>query len=197
MELDDLKNSWGDISSQVNKQQLTPKTIDEMTKQQYHSKLNRIATPELAGILVCIAGAVFITVKFCSLNTPFLQGTGIVSILLLLVLSAISFISIRRFTRPADLTKTYTETLRDFALQKIQFIKLQKINGTLSYLLLVMVIILMSKFINGKDLSANKYFWTFSFTIGYLFLLFYSKWVSKYYGKTLGQAEELLRELGE
>lgn len=197
MELDDLKNSWGDISKQLKQQQLTPKTIEEMTKQQYHSKLNQIATPELAGIMVCITGAVFIAVKFCSLNTPFLQGTGIVAILLLLVLSAISFLSIRRFTRPADLTKTYTETVRDFALQKIQFVKLQKINGTLSYLLLVVVIILMSKFINGKDLSANKYFWTCSFTLGYIFLLFYSKWVSTYYGKTLSQAEELLKELGD
>jgi len=43
--------------------------------------------------------------------------------------------------------------------------------------------------------AVNKYFWTFSFTLGYIFLLFYSKWVSKHYNKILSQAEELLKEL--
>jgi uncharacterized membrane protein YqhA len=95
----------------------------------------------------------------------------------------------------ADLNKTYAETLKDFAIQKLRFHKFQKINVTLSYLLLITTIILMSKFLNGKDITANKYFWIFSFTIGYLFLLFYSKWVSKYYNNTLRQSEDLLKEL--
>jgi uncharacterized membrane protein required for colicin V production len=72
---------------------------------------------------------------------------------------------------------------------------LQKLNVTLSYLLLISIIVLMSKLMGGKDLSDNKYFWLFSFTIGYIFLLFFSKWVEKNYRKTLQQAEELLKEL--
>lgn len=196
MELDDLKNTWQDITNQVSKQQhLTPQKIDQMTKNKYDSTLRKIAYPEIVGILICLAGAVYIMLNFGKLNTVYLQVTGIVSILLLLILSAISFVSIRRLNTAVDLDKPYAETLRDFATQKIKFHKLQKINITLSYLLLVTIIILFSKFFSGKDITDSKYFWTFSFSFGYIFLLFYSKWVSKYYRSTLRKSEDLLKEL--
>ena len=96
---------------------------------------------------------------------------------------------------PENVNKPYGETLKGFATQKLKFYKLQKINVTLSYLLLVTIIVLLSKFFNGKDLTDSKYFWTFSITIGYIFLLFFSTVVSKFYKSTVRQAEELLQEL--
>jgi hypothetical protein len=142
-----------------------------------------------------LLAALFIGLHFYKLDTIFLQGTGILSILVLLTLSAISLLSLRQINIKVDMNKSYAETLKTFAVQKMQFHKFQKINVTLSYLLLVAVIILLSKFFSGKDITSNKYFWIFSFAFGYLFLLFYSNWVMKYYKKIASQAEELLHEL--
>ncbi|HVI45248.1 MAG TPA: hypothetical protein VM802_10275 [Chitinophaga sp.] len=66
----------------------------------------------------------------------------------------------------------------------------------LSYLLLVVIVLLLPKILEGKDISHNKYFWILSFPCGYIFLLFVSAWVKKSYRKTLQQAEEVLREVG-
>jgi hypothetical protein len=55
---------------------------------------------------------------------------------------------------------------------------------------------LISKFFNNRDITDSKYFWTFSFSFGYIFLLFLSKFVTKFYKTTLTKTEELLQELG-
>lgn len=196
MELDDLKGAWSHANKQTGEQgNLTPEMIEQMTQKKLYSKTKRIAYPELLGIIICIISAFFIGFNFTHLDTLFLKGAGIVSILLLLTLSVISLISLRQLTIIGDVNNTYADTLRKFAVRKLQFYKLQKVNVTLSYILLVSIIILMSKLFNGNDISESKYFWIFSFSFGYLFLLYYSGWVSKYYKKTISQAEELLREL--
>ncbi len=196
MELEDLKNEWEAISSLVNKQEnLNPSIIDQMTQTKYNSKLKKIAYPEMIGIFICLAGIVFILFNFSKLDSVVLQVTGIAAILLLITISALSQMSIRPLRLGADMNKSHAETLKSFATQKIRFHKLQQINITLSYLLLVTTAILLSKFVGGKDISDNKWFWTFSITFGYIFLVFFSKWVMKSYSKVLKQAEELLKEL--
>ena len=196
MELDDLKNTWKDIDNQLKKQQnLNPKMIDQMMKTKYYSRLKKIAYSEIIGIIICFAGASYVVLNFSKLDTTFLQGVGIISILLLLILSVISLISLQQFNMKENVDEPYAETLKVFAIKKIRFHKFQRINITLSYLLLVTTIILLSKFFSGKDITDSKYFWVFSFSFGYIFLLFYSKWVMKYYNKTLRQTEKLLLEL--
>ncbi len=196
MELDDLKNTWKETKILVPKHQnVNPEMLEKMRDQKYRSKIKKITIPEIAGSLVCLAAAVFIGLSFGNLDTVLLQGAGALSILLLLLLPIISALSTRTLSTARNVNRPYAETLKAFAIQKIRFVKLQKLNVTLSYLLLVAIIVLLSRLFSGKDLSDNKYFWLFSFTIGYVFLLLYSKWVEKYYRKTLQQAEELLREL--
>ncbi len=196
MELEDLKNSWNNAINQAAQQEnLTPEIIDQMTPKKQYSKIKKIAYPEYIGISICLIAALFIALNFYKLDTAFLQGVGVVSIVLLLILSILSIVSLRQFRINGDVNKPYAETLKLFATQKLQFFRLQKINITLSYLLLVTIIILLSKLFNGIDVTNSKYFWTFSFAFGYIFLVFYSKWVLKYYKKTLRQMEELLQEL--
>jgi hypothetical protein len=196
MELDDLKNSWNNLSHSLeNQQHLTSQIIDQMTQKKYNSKINKIAYPEIIGVIISLLSAVFIGVNFYKLDSLILQGAGILAVLLLLTISATSLLSLRRFSLSGDVNKPYAETLKLFATQKLQFLKMQKLNVTLSYLLLVTVIILMSKFFNGKDITESKYFWIFSFTFGYIFLLFYTRVVSRFYRNTLRQAEELLAEV--
>jgi hypothetical protein len=195
MELDDLKNTWDAISSQVKEQNhLSPEIIDQMTQKKYYYHIKKIAFPEIIGSIICLTGAFFIGVKFYKLDTAFFQGVGVLSILLLLALSIISWFSLRQFNI-IDVNKPYAETVKIFASRKLTFFKLQKVNVILSYLLLVTIIILMAKLFNGRDITDSKYFWIYSFSVGYLLLMFYSKRVSKYYAKTVRQAEELLQEL--
>lgn len=195
MELDDLKNTWDNQRNKVQQQNLTSKIIDQMMQKKYNSKINKIAYPEIIGSLICLIATIFIGLNFYKLDTAFLQGVGIISILVLLILSTISLLSLRRLKMTRDFNKPYGETLKIFAIQKLEFYKLQKINMTLSYLLLVTIIILLSKFFSGRDITGSKYFWIFSFSFGYLFLLFFSKFVTKFYKNTLKKTEELLQEL--
>lgn len=195
MELDDLKDTWGAQNNNEEQQNLTFKIIDQMTHEKYKSKIEKIAYPEIVGSLICLTAAVFIGFNFYKLDTTFLQGVAGLSMLLLLTVSIISFLSLRQLTMVADLSKPYAEVLKTFAIQKLKFYRLQKINITLSYLLLVTITILLLKLFYGKDIAENKYLWIFSFTIGYIFLLFISTYVFKFYKKTLTQTKELLQEL--
>ena len=194
MELDDFKNSLN-VESNEEAQHLTPKIIDQMIERKYYSKMKRIAYAEYIGVAICLLAATFIGLNFYKLDTSFLKATGIVSIFTLLIISIISLVSLWAFNNIRDVNKPFVETLKTFATHKLRFYKLQKVNVVLSYLLLVTIIILISKLFNDIDVTGNKYFWIFSFTFGYIFLLFYSRWVMKYYKKTLLQTEELLKEL--
>lgn len=196
MELDDLKNSWNKVNSQAeNQPQLTPKVIDQMTTKKINTGMRKVFYSEMGGILICLMGAVFIAFNFNKLNTWLLQGTGILSISVLLILIICSLISLHRLNKAGDVNEPHVQILKRFATQKLQFIKLQKLNVILSYLLLVSVLVLFSKLFNEKDLTNNRYFWLFSFTFGYIILTFYSKWVLGFYRKTLQEAQELLEEL--
>jgi len=195
MELDDLKNTWNNQSDKTQQENFTSKIIDQMTQTKYNSKINRIAYPEIIGSAICVLATIFIGFNFYKLDTIFLQGVGIVSILVLLILSIVSILSIRQLKISKDFNKPYVEVLKIFATQKLEFYKLQKINITLSYLLLVTIIILLSKFFSGKDITDSKYFWTFSFSFGYIFLVFFTKFVTRFYKNTLKKSEELLQEL--
>ncbi len=193
MELDDLKNTWN--SSNINTEQYcTSEIIDQMTQKKFKSKIKKITYPEIMGSAVCLATVVYIGINFYKLDTAFLQGTGVLSMAILVTLSILSSLSLRQLNA-GDLNRPYTEALKQFATRKLKFYKLQKINIALSYLLLVTVVILLAKFFTGNDITRSKYFWTFSFCIGYIFLLFFSKFVTRFYKNTLSKTEALLQEL--
>ena len=196
MELDDLKCDWEKLNNHSEQQEkLTLQNIDQMKTNKYYSKISKITYPELAGGLVCLLAAGAIIVEFNRLDTAFFRLTGITTILILTTLPVISLISLKKFYFTNDLSKPYATALKQFALQNIRFQKFQQVNIFLCYLLLVVTIVLLGKFFNGKDITENKYFWTFSFSFGFIFLLFFSRWVTKHYKSSLMQAGELLKEL--
>lgn len=195
MELDDLKSTWQNESNDATQNYLTTSIIDKMTKEKYHSKIKKITLPEIIGSIVCIIAAGIMVLNFKKLDTVVLQAVGVASIIILLVISGLSVLSLQRLNMKKDLNKPYAETLKIFAIQKLAFYKLQKINIFLCYLLMVTIIILLPKLFGNKDITEYKYFWLSTFTTGYIILFFLSKFVSKYYEKTLQQSEELLAEL--
>jgi hypothetical protein len=196
MELDDLKNSWDAASKPTNQKEiLNAKMIEQMTQIKYKSRLRKIINHETLGTLFAFGGVAYIIVNFNKLTTPFFQGIGIVTALILIVLPIISLVLLNQLNSVGDLSRTYAETLRTFALQKLRFIRFQQLSVVIASMLMVFVILLMPKFTGGPSLNEKKYFWAITISIGYIFLSFFSRWVIKYYSRTLTQAEELLKEL--
>ena len=195
MELDDLKTTWQNKSNTAIQNNLTTLIIDKMTQEKYHSKIKKITLPEIIGSSICVIAAGFIALNFHKLDTIVLQGTGVASIIILLIISLLGALSLKTLSLKKDINKPYAETLKIFATQKLTFYKLQKINIILCYFLMVTIIILLPKLFGNKDITEYKYFWLSTFSTGYIFLFFLSKFVSKFYKKTLQQTEELLKEL--
>src|SRR6476620_1886807 len=119
MELDSIKQNWDAMSNQLKDQHLlNTQLIDQMTQAKFKSKLKRVTYPEIVGIIICLAGAVFIGVNFNKLATPFFKSVGVLSILLILSISLISFKSIQQFAFIGDTNKNYKETLTHFMVNK-------------------------------------------------------------------------------
>ena len=196
MELDELKSDWENRNNRpTNQNSLTSKMIDQMIQTKYNSKLNKIRYPEIGGGLVCAIAIVFIACNFNELDTAVTRCTGAIAILLLLLLPILSFLSLSKLNSESAVNESHVEVLQQFAIDRLRFQRYQKMNVTLCYLLMVAIIILLPKFFYGKDMVINKAFWTFAFSFGYIFLMVFSRLISRYYGRSLNQAEELLREI--
>jgi len=196
MELDELKNIWQEASSQSNKKSsLNNQNIEKMIQTRFRSRVSKVIYHEALGTVFALGAVLYMALNFGKLTTPFFQGIGIVTMLLLIVLPAISLILLSRLNSVGNLSRPYAETLKTFAMQKLQFIRFQQWSVVAAYVLIVFVILLMPKFTGGRSLNDNKYFWAMAIAIGYVFIYGFSRFVLKYYSKTLQQAEELLREL--
>ncbi len=195
MELEDLKKNWESTINKANSQDsLTSNDIDLMIQKKFKSKIRKIRYPEMMGGIICVLALIFIWFNFNKLDTFFLQATGILAMLLLFILPVFSFLSLSRFSSADNFNNTYIENVKLFANQKIRFLQYQNANAFLNYLLLISILIILPKYFYGKDITFIKSFWIFAFSFGYLFLLYFSKWVKKHYNHSLKEAEELLKE---
>ena len=196
MELDDFKNTWDAMGKQVEqKQNFNSKTFNKMGKRKFNSNLQKIAIPEIIASILCIAAAIYIGFQFNLLDTAVFRIAGVATILLLIVLPAISLFSVQQLYKATDIGKSYADTLKEFAIQKMKFYKLQKLNINLSYLLLAVLMIIITKLFGNHTNDENAYFMLFGFSFGYVVLLFFSKWVFKKYNRIIQQTENLLNEL--
>lgn len=195
MELDDFKKDWQSASDQKQSPNiLTSKVIDQMTQNKYQSKIKKIKYPELTGAFICIIAICFIALNFGKLDTLILKIVGVAAILILIMIPSLSLLSLRQFSSE-NFDKPHVEIIKQFAKSKLLFVKYQNINAFLNYVLLVTVIILLPKLFSGKDLTLSKSFWLTALPLGYIFLIFFSKWVKRLYGKSLTAAEELLKDV--
>ncbi|RYU94223.1 hypothetical protein [Emticicia agri] len=196
MELDELKNIWEDASKPLTQQPvLNPKMIEQMTKIKIKSRLNQVIYHETLGTFFAFGAVAYIFAHFSKLTTPFFQTIAIITATLLVVLPIISLLLLWQLNSIGDVNRTYAETLRNFATQKLRFIRFQQLSVVAAYILIVFVILLMPQFTGGKSLNENKYFWAGTIAVGYILLSFFSRWVISFYSKSLTQAEELLKEL--
>ena len=102
MELHELKNEWESVTT---KHTLTTKVINQMIQKKYASKIRKIKYPELIGGIICLLSLGFVGFNFNKLDTFFFQGIGLLTMLLLIILPTISFLSLKQFNTIEDLSK--------------------------------------------------------------------------------------------
>lgn len=194
MELEEMKNTWEQLSKRVEKQEiLNQQIINNMTKEQFKTNLKKIALPEFVGTIICYMGAAYLAVNIPKLDETLMQFLGAVAIILLLILPVISLQSIRAMRKVNPTSHTYFEAIQVFGEQKLKFQKLQILNVSLGmFLMLIGVPVLLA--IQGKSLNPTPLFWMLFFPIGVGFFLGFAYWVLKYYNKALKATEKMLAE---
>ncbi|MBX7126108.1 MAG: hypothetical protein K1X47_10480 [Cyclobacteriaceae bacterium] len=191
MEIDDLKRAWA--TGPVNKEPYAYMRTDPVPNR-FKSVLNRIRIPELVGSAICLLGAAWIVWQFETLETSLLQAAGIATTSLLIALPALSVLSVLQFQVP-HAGEPYTIALQIFLQQHKTFRRLQRVNLFLCYPLLVATVVLLSGYFQSRSTVVSPFFWTLAFSLGYLFLLFSSRQVSRRYNRSLREIESLLQEV--
>ena len=85
-------------------------------------------------------------------------------------------------------------TIEKFAIQKIRFQKIQKINMGLAFFLLVAILVLAVKIYNEYDVTQGIYFWLVAVGLSLLFVFIFRK-ISKKYQVAIEEAEVILSEM--
>jgi hypothetical protein len=165
-----------------------------MTKSNYRSKINNIRIPEMAGAFVCFAAILFIVFNFQKLDNWYLIACGIVSCLIFILLPLLSFKAIYNIQSVNISDNNYKQSLLDYAKAKMQFAFFRKLSFYLNAVLLLLILPVMGKLIDGKDLFVTTHIWMY-YVIAYPFFYAFSKWVFKKYIKSTNDAENLLKEL--
>lgn len=194
MELNDLKTIWNQAAQSDQPTQEPMPYLQAASHDQFQSRINRITASELAGSFVCIGLIPLIGWQLSSLNPGVYWWIAVAAMLLLLSIACLSTWSVFLLRSGINLSNSYAHVLNEFAKRRFRFVQLQRYSVFLCYPLLVSSILLLSELSVKKDLMHNAYFWTISISGGYLFLLFFSRWVNRFYSTMLEQAASILRD---
>jgi NADH:ubiquinone oxidoreductase subunit 6 (subunit J) len=128
------------------------------------------------------------------LNNWYLLVCGMISALILIILSILSIITMRNFRTANISADNYKQSLMAYSKGKIQFVRFQKLSIYLGAILMLAILPVMGQLIAGKDLFIETRLWMW-YVVGYLLFYPFSKWVFKSYLKTTADAESILKEL--
>ncbi|MEP6748033.1 MAG: hypothetical protein ABJB86_09925 [Bacteroidota bacterium] len=195
MDLEEMKTLWIQMSLQVEKQKkITDSLIIKMTQVNYRNKINKIWIPEAISSVFAFIAIAFIVTGFQKLNTWYLVICGMVTMVILFLLPVLSLRSIYRIRSLQVLDKNYKESLLAYSKARIHFVFVQKLSFYLGSVLILTVVPVVRKLINGMDFFKETKLW-FAYVIGFPFYYFIAKWVFKYYIKSAADAENILKEL--
>ncbi len=198
MELEEMKTLWGNMSQELNRQKLlTDKMVVEMTQKKYKDKLRGISLPEAAGTIICFAMALFTLLNFGKLDTWYLILCGTISISFCVILPILSMRSIGRMKKIDVSGNSYRESLKQYAHEKSQFIKVQKTAYYLGFVFVLAVLPVMGKIMRDKDFLLDSKLWIWYVPLAIIFHFLFSKWVYKHYTSVTKGARKLLDDLNK
>lgn len=193
-----MKVLWNEMSTEVEKQKtLTTKLIMEMTQQKFENKILKIALPESIGAIVCFLMALFVLMNFNKLDTWYFVLSGVFTIGYLIIIPGLVLKSIYAMKKINVAKNNYKETILDFVKRKKHFFFLQQLSQFLGVILIITSIIISAKILKDKDFiveSPQDLFWMVPLLL--IFMFFFYRWGIKCYRNATGQAENLLKELG-
>lgn len=194
MELEELKAGWEKVSDQIDRQlHVNTKLIHKMTQQQYRSRLSHIAYPELLGSLFLLLMAGALLWNFDRLNTALLRIFGGLSAMLLLAMPVISLQSLRGLSLADVGVASYAETVREFAIRKRRFIRLQRLNKALATPFLIVITPTIVRLLDNKDVTREPNFWLIAIPVSLIVQFLLSRWAIRCYNRSMKQAEALIK----
>ncbi|MCX2454275.1 hypothetical protein OQX61_23590 [Pedobacter sp. PLR] len=195
MELEEMKSLWEEMSDKVEKQKkVTDSLVLKMTRVNYSSKINKLILYEMMGALVCLVAVIFILLNFSKLDTWYLLGCGLVSVIIIVFLPLFSFKALCRMRAINISGNDYKQTLMAYSKGKIQFLLVQKASLYFGAILLVCLLPVMGKLIAGYDFFKVTDIW-FVYALSFPCFYYYAIWVRNSYIKATMEAENILKEL--
>ncbi|MDT0691283.1 hypothetical protein RM549_15920 [Salegentibacter sp. F188] len=198
MELEEMKNTWQEMSKRLENQEiLTNQIIEKMTKEKYNSKFNTLHFYEIIGAVICYGSALFLIVSFHKLEEWYLMVFGVIALLSLLVLPVLALKKIGNMKKLDIGNNSYKDVLIKFQKSKIDLLFTQKIIFYISLVLAVIILPVTSKIFRNKDLFDSELInnlWIY-IPVLLIFLFFLSRWVFKGYRSATSSAEDVLREM--
>jgi len=196
MDLEEMKNAWGDMSNEIDKQKkLTDKLIMMMTQEKYNKSLKKISVPETIGTVICFIMVLIILFNFEKLDTWYLQLSGLITLAILIVLPILSLRSIKKMNSINISKNNIKQTMLEFNKGKQQFKLAQKLGFYMGFVMLIVSLPVASKLMSNKDLFLEEKVWLWYIPFGFLFLYIFAKIVFKYYKRLTTDAENLLKNL--
>ena len=195
MEFEELKSQWSEMSANVdNQKKLTDKKISTMIEMSYRDKIRKIKISEVTGAIFCCVALIFILNGMNKLEPWYLMICGIVSVMMLILMPALSLSTLFKISSANIATNDYRQVLLDYNTRKINFINVQKLSICLGALLFVTILPVMVKLVSGKDLFKSATIW-YIYSVGFPCLYYFATWVFKKYNSSLNKAEEILHDL--
>ncbi|RFN58186.1 hypothetical protein [Marixanthomonas ophiurae] len=198
MELEEMQTVWSQMSGQLEQQKkLTDKIIIEMTQQKFKNRFSTLSFYEVLGAFICFAAAVVIVLNLDKMNTWYLMGCSILSIIFFLVLPIISLRSLYGMKHLNLTTNNYKETLVEFTKKKKRMLLIQRSGAALSALLMWLVVPVFMMAFNNKDFfqtekSTGLLIFYAATTIG---IIIFARWGYGCYKSITARAEADLKEL--
>ena len=178
MDLDELKTTWASLEAPLPEVRLPRR------------RLRKIAFFERCGGVGCAVIALFVVLRFGSLDSAALRLFGVLSIALPVAMAVLSWISIRGF----DFQLPYAQALQAFSLAKIRFRRLQKVNIVLALFYITAFTPVSFRIIADKDITQQRSFWLLMLPLYLLLQLIVSWWIFAHRDAQLRKAEQELRE---
>ena len=198
MELNEMKVLWDQMSKQMEQKELLNETmIHEITQQRYNKKFSHIFKWEGMGALVCFAMTLYILFRFGQLDTWYLSLFGVLSLIILVSLPSYTLFTLTKL-RNLDVGKrSYKDTLLTFRKRKNQFLQAQRLGIYLSFGLVLVILPVFAKILNGKDILLNPKIWYGFMFWGTIFISIIGRWGYTCYQHISQSAERLIEELEE
>ncbi|NNF36303.1 MAG: hypothetical protein HKN68_19525 [Saprospiraceae bacterium] len=195
MEINEFQDIWKAMDESISSQsKLNNHTIMEMTKDKYHSTINRISNKEKIGSIFCLLIVIFIIYTLKDQDTWYLMTCAILSMCFYIILPILSLKSIRDLNAISFASNNLRDTINEFHKKKTAFLKVQQLGILLGIFILFLFLPPTIKSIDGKDIFLDRGIWIWYIPTSLILLGLFARWGYNHYKRTIDKAEGILKD---